>query len=387
MNVGILNAPINDVVLAAYQPRPSCLLWQLGEAKRCSAVDGAEHLNIPRLLIVRKHDRRRWDDTAAQFLQRQKQVLTALLPPPLLEIVEHVPGGGAFHLAVDVVPRLPGAASPDVGALVVCLMEVLSVNCVESSEEGVRLSVVSAIAEIDPAYEAHNPPPRVVISTRHAAVSQEYLLVMCKHCIDLQPLDDAVAVVRIARAQHAVNPGVAEEASSIFIVSSHQSIILEQLHRSSLIPHQHQHPHTFTGLLDQQLAKGTHHVSAVSHQRDLRVNRPASDVNQVLGVGNRIENIHPTPIRAVKPPAGERDLGAESISHVSILVQSESAGLPLREEGEGDAGEVGAFEAARPAALARDVVEVELDVERGVAVDGVGAAVEDWEPGVDFVAA
>ena len=106
----------------------------------------------------------------------------------------------------------------------------------------------------------------------------------------------------------------------------------------------------------------------------------------MLRGGDRTENILPAPPRIVNSPAGEADLREESVGDVRVLVQSDSASLPLREEGVRNAGEVAALEAARPAALARDVVEVEADAEPGAAVDRLAAAVEDVEPRLDSIA-
>lgn len=70
---------------------------------------------------------------------------------------------------------------------------------------------------------------------------------------------------------------------------------------------------------------------------------------------------------------------------MSIVVEGDVAALPLGEEGVGHAGEVGGFEATRPAPLARDVEEVESDVEAGGALDRAAAAVEDGKPRVELV--
>lgn len=106
----------------------------------------------------------------------------------------------------------------------------------------------------------------------------------------------------------------------------------------------------------------------------------------MLRVVNGVENVLPTPLRLVALPVRQGYFRNEVVGYMSILVESDLATFTLREECEGYAGEFRASEPAGPAALAGDVVEVELDVDLRVAVDGPVVVVEDVEPGVDLLA-
>jgi len=107
VDVGVLDAPVDDLVLAADEPGPGGVVGRCpGNRTRRHRVDGPEQMHVPRLAVLREGDGRWRDD---EILELDEEVLAALLVPPLLEVVEHVPGHGALEAAVDVVPGLPWA--------------------------------------------------------------------------------------------------------------------------------------------------------------------------------------------------------------------------------------------------------------------------------------
>ncbi|BAH92966.1 Os05g0171050 [Oryza sativa Japonica Group] len=397
-DVGVLDAPVDDLVLAADEAGAGGVLGGVREAERGAAVDGAEQLHVPRLGVLREHRRRRRDDRLGEVPELDEEVLAALLAPPLLEVVEHVPRHGALEAAVDVVPRLARPALGHRRRREVRLVEVVVVRRPQRPEQRVERRVVPPVAEVQPADEAHHPPPPAAIAAavarrRHVVVDDDDLLVVREHGGDLQVLHDAAGVVRVARAQHAVHLRALEVVHRLLVVRRHEPVLLEHPHRRPVVPHQHQHPHALAGLLLQQLAE--RHAAAglrpvgVPDQRDLRVHRPTSDIDKMPRAIDGVEDVLPAPVRLVAPAAVERDPGDEPVGDMGVLVQRHLASLPLREEGVGHAGVLAAADAAAPAPILGDVEVLELDVDLAAAVADGGArvgVVAEGEPAVDLVA-
>jgi hypothetical protein len=157
MDVCVLDAALDHVVLAAHQAAPRGLFGGLREPRRRAAVDGPEHLHVPALGVAGGRLAQR-----PRFVQRDQEVFgAALLPPPLLEVVQNVPCRRALDAAVDVVPRLPGPTLLDGRATEVGLVEVHVVRGAQRAEQRVHLRVVPPVAEVDAAEEAHEPRRRV----------------------------------------------------------------------------------------------------------------------------------------------------------------------------------------------------------------------------------
>ena len=382
--VCVLDAAVDDVVLSADQPRFGRLLRSLREAECGAAVDGAEELYIPGFLVLGEGDGRRGDDDVGQVPDRQEQVLSALLAPPLLEVVEHVPGYGTFEAAVNVVPRLPRAALGYGGAWEVGLVEIVVVGAVQRAEERVDGSVVASVAEVEPTHEA-DYPAAFRAPSGHGAVHYDDLLVVGEHGGDLQVLHETAAVVGVTRAEHAVYLCALKELLRLLIVGGHQPVPFKQVRRRTIIPDEHEHAHALVSLPLQQLSQ--HHVASglgpggVPHQGDLGVDGPPSNVDEMPRVGDRVEDVFPAAMGLVLPAAGKRNPGDEAVGNVRVLVKSDFATPPLGEEGVGHAGELGAANSEGPVATICNVEELELNVDLGLA-DGVALLVKDLEPAV-----
>uniref|UniRef100_J3M4E0 Uncharacterized protein n=1 Tax=Oryza brachyantha TaxID=4533 RepID=J3M4E0_ORYBR len=392
VDVRVLDAPVDDLVLAADEPGAGGVLGGVREPERGAAVDGPEQLHVPRLGVLGEHHRRRRDDDLGEVPELDEEVLAALLAPPLLEVVEHVPRHGALEAAVDVVPRLPRAALRQRRRREVWLVEVVVVRRAQRPEQRVARRVVPAVAEVEPADEAHDPAPPSL--ARHVVVDDDDLLVVREHGRDLQVLHDAAGVVGVARAQHAVHLRPLEVVHRLLVVRRHEPVLLEHPDGGPVVPDQHQHPHALASLLLEQLPE--RHSSAglgpvgVPQQRDLRVHRPAGDVDEVPGAIDGIKDILPAPVRLVAAAAAERDAGDEPVGDMRVLVQRHLAALPLREEGVGHAGVLAAADASPPAPVLGDVEVLELDVDLAIAVaDGLALGVDvvaEGQPALDLCA-
>ncbi|CAL4895470.1 unnamed protein product [Urochloa decumbens] len=393
VDVGVLDAPVDDLVLAADQPGPGGVVGGVREPERRAAVDGPEQLHVPRLAVLRERHRRRRDDLVAEVPELDEEVLAALLAPPLLEVVEHVPRHGALEAAVDVVPGLPRPALGDRRRREVWLVEVVVVRAAQRPEQRVARRVVAAVAQVEPAHEAHDPaPPAALLSARHAVVDDDDLLVVGEHGGDLEVLHDAPGVVGVSRAQDAVHVGVLEVVHGLLVVGGHEAVLLEHAHGGAVVPDQHEHAHPLAGFLLQELAErrtgaGPGRPAAVTQQRDLRVHRPPRDVDEVPSIADGVEDVLPAPVRLVAPAAVERDPWHEAVGDVGVLVEGHLTPLALGEEGVGHAGVLAAADAAAPAVVLGDVEVLELDVDPGAALErGAVVAGAEGEPAVELAA-
>uniref|UniRef100_A0A452Y491 Uncharacterized protein n=1 Tax=Aegilops tauschii subsp. strangulata TaxID=200361 RepID=A0A452Y491_AEGTS len=391
-DVRVLDAPVDDLVLAAHQARLRRVLGVVREPEGGAAVDGPEQLHVPRLPVLGVHHRRRRDDVVGEVPELDEQVLAALLAPPLLEVVEHVPRHGALEAAVDVVPRLPRPALGDRRRREVGLVEVVVVGAVQRPEQGVERRVVATVAEVKPAHEAEDPPAPAAAALGHVVVHDDGLLVVREHGGDLQVLDEAAGVVGVPGAEHAVHVGVLEVVHRLLVVRRHEAVLLEHPNRGPVVPDQHEDPDALAGLLLEQLAErdaaaGRLGPVGVPEQRDLRVHGPSRDVDEVLGIADGGEDVLPAAVRLVAAAVVERDPGDEAVGDVGVLVQRHLAPLALGEEGVGHAGVLPGADAAAPGPVLGDVEVLELDVDLAAALDGVAAVVAEREPALDLVAA
>ena len=289
----------------------------------------------------------------------QDVVLAALLPPPLLEVVQHVPCRWAFDLAVDVVPWLPRPAIVDGRAGDVVLVEIVGVRRVERAEQGVGLRVVAAVGEVDAADEADDAAEA---AGTLVGVHDDGLLVVAERH-RLPELDGVLAVVEVTRAGHAVHATASEVAERVGIVGAElagKDANVEE--RGRVVPHQHEHAHALFGLALEELADGGAAAGVlpvpVTHQRGLGVHRPAGDVHEVSRAVDGVVDVLPAPARLVRRrAAGELDVRPERVQHVRVLVQRHPAPLPLLEEGPRHAGVLLAVDAAAEAGVSGHVGE------------------------------
>ncbi|BAF12194.1 Os03g0391300 [Oryza sativa Japonica Group] len=380
VDVRVLDAALDHLVLAGHQPRRRGLVGALREPRRRAAVDGAEHLHVPVLRVglvgvARGH---------APVEGDQKAVLApaGLLAPPLLEVVEHVPGRGALDAAVDVVPWLPRPALGDGRAGEVGLVEVAAVGGVERPEQRVLLRVVPPVAQVDAAEEAHEARRRLPA----AAVDDHRLLVVREHGGRLDVLHVAPALVGVPGAEDAVDLGALEVPRRVLVVRRHQPVAADraETHRRPVVPHQQQHHHALLGLPLEQLAERLRRRRRPPHQHDVGVDGPPGDVHHPPGAADRVEHVLPAPPRLVPPAPGELDARREAVGDVRVLVQPDAAPAALREEGARHALVRAAPDAGAPARrrVGGDAGEPELDAYLVPAVDRAAALAADGEPQV-----
>jgi len=413
LHVADLYAAVHRDVLAARQPHGGGLGRVGGEPHDRRVVDGPEHLHVPRVVADGVGERRR-----AQVEQAAAHVLRRLLPPPLLEVGEHVPRRGTFQSAVHVVPRLPRAAAPQGGVLVVVLHEVVEVRRVEVPEQRVVLVVVPArthlawlaqlwallyvaaaaaaratatvcfcryVPAVAEVYAADEADDVAFVGARRGCVERDGLLVVRELGAGLDVLHHGQRRVGVARAEEAPHVGALEEPTGLLVVRLHQAGVAEERHGRVVLPRHHQHGHPFVGLPLQQLAQrdalgafGDRRATArVAHQRDLRVHRPPGDVHEPPRVADGGEQVLPQPRRPVRQPAVEADPRVERVGQVRVLVQRDAAVGPLREKRRLDAREFGEADAGAPGRVTLHVKEVQADAEaRRVRLVGVLAAAE-----------
>ncbi|GER32587.1 glutamyl-tRNA reductase [Striga asiatica] len=327
MDVCILYAPVNHVVLPAHEPQRRCLLRFLWESGGSPTVDRSEYLDAPPLRVV-------WGDS---FFRADNK------PVEL-----HVPGSGPLDPAVDVVPRLPRPALSNGRAREVWLMEIVPVDRIQRPEKGVIPRVVTPVAKVDPTQETDDAPLR---PSRGGplAVDHDRLLMMSEHGRNLESLQDAGPTIRITRAQHAPHPRAVEKRLCLLIMVAESHIEAPPLR--------------------------------VPHQGDPRVHRPAGYVYQVLGIGDGVEYILPASTRLVIPLRLKIFRDAV-VRHVRVRVEGGPTAGPLPEEGVRHAGKGWGLEASRPVGFLSDPDVQQFDVDLGAFVDGIA----DVHPPVHHVA-
>jgi hypothetical protein len=126
LDVPGLDAPVHRHVLAARQPHRGGLRRVGREPDDRRVVDGPEHLHVPRVGVLEAGGVR--ERRGGQVQQVAAHVRRRLLPPPLLEVGEHVPRRRALEPAVHVVPRLTRPAVAQAGVLEAVLHEVVAVR-------------------------------------------------------------------------------------------------------------------------------------------------------------------------------------------------------------------------------------------------------------------
>ncbi|WVZ23953.1 hypothetical protein V8G54_002497 [Vigna mungo] len=135
VNISILNATINDVILPTNKPSFGSIFRSVWEPKSSPTINRSKQLNIPGLMIFRK---RYWgwgNNDIFKLSQWSKYILPTLLFPSLLKIEQNIPSYGSFKPGVNVMPWFPGTTFCDCSTSKVRLMKIIMVCCVQGSEK------------------------------------------------------------------------------------------------------------------------------------------------------------------------------------------------------------------------------------------------------------